>query len=112
MERGRHVRVRVPDGAAGHAQRLSPLHPDPVGVHRHANAFWHDDADGRATRLGLDIPRARDSTCIQLLLVCGTVDAGPTSPVAALLGRRRRPVDFVFDHVGLEASTMTLERRP
>jgi hypothetical protein len=104
MNRSRHVRIRVPDS---HALRLTPLHPDPIGVHRHSNAFWHDE-DGRAARLGLDIPQARDVTCIQLLTVCGAVGASPRSPVAALLGGGRRPIDLVFDHVGLTASTLSL----
>jgi hypothetical protein len=106
----RHVRIEVPDGPGRHSMRLTPLHADPIGTHSHANAFWHDDADGRAARLGLDIPHARDTACIQLLAICGVVRSGPHSPAAALLGSRRRPVDFVFDHVGLVAGALTLTR--
>jgi hypothetical protein len=104
MERSRHVRVRAP---GSHSLRLTPLHPDPIGVHRHTNAFWHDRG-ARSARLGLDIPQARDVTCIQLLTICGSIEASPGSPATALLGAVRRPIDLVFDHVGLTASTLTL----
>jgi hypothetical protein len=52
------------------------------------------------------IPRAEDVTCIQLAGICGSVAAPAGSPVVGLLGSTRRAADLVFDHVGLEASTL------
>lgn len=107
MDRTRDVRIEVPAGRSAYSLRLTPLHPDPVGTHTHANAFWHDRG-ARTARLGLDIPVAEDVACVQLAALCGEIEAQPRSPLARILGRTRRPVDFVFDHVGLEDGHVSL----
>jgi hypothetical protein len=110
MDREADVRVSVPARASGYSLRVNPLHADPVGSHTHANAFWHQDRQGRLARLGLDIPDARDLACIQLPGLCGHIDAAPGSAVAELVGVRRRHFDFVFDHTGLADGSLSLSR--
>jgi len=112
IERTHRVAIEVRSRSAPYALDLAPLHPDPVGVHHHSNAFWHEDARGRRVRLSLGIPEAEDVTCVLLVGICGSIGAPAGSPVAALLGSTRRQADFVFDHIDLTGGTLAFTREP
>lgn len=107
IERSSEVEVTVPANRSPYGLELFPAEPDPLGVHRHENAFWHDEG-GRPARLSLVIPEAEDIACIGVVAACGTIEAPRRSPVVNLLGAPSRPVDFVFDHVDLQGSTVAL----
>lgn len=112
IDRGDGVSIDVPGRRTGYSLALRPLHPDLVGgVHDHNNVFWHDDGHGTAGTLTLMVPNATDTTCNWLVPICGRAQAAPGSRSAALLGRSRRFVLNVFEHVDLRDATVTTSRR-